>query len=97
MDEQGFNRAEKKPQISPLRFAPVEMTILLSHSRPSVDWIICRFPRNKIVISTGVLMGLRPTQGSSHHFPYNHNPFLCHPERSRGICSSADLSWICFS
>jgi hypothetical protein len=20
-------------------------------------------------------------------------PFLCHPERSRGICSSADLSW----
>jgi hypothetical protein len=25
------------------------------------------------------------------------NPLLCHPERSRGICSSADPSWICFS
>jgi hypothetical protein len=24
------------------------------------------------------------------------SPF-CHPERSRGICSSADLSWKCFS
>src|ERR1700733_12587942 len=24
-------------------------------------------------------------------------PFLCHPERSRGICSPADLSWKCFS
>jgi hypothetical protein len=24
------------------------------------------------------------------------NPLLCHPERSRGICSSADLSWKCF-
>src|ERR1700734_3461729 len=24
-------------------------------------------------------------------------PPLCHPERSRGICSSADLSWECFS
>jgi hypothetical protein len=22
---------------------------------------------------------------------------LCHPERSRGICSSVDLSWKCFS
>jgi hypothetical protein len=27
----------------------------------------------------------------------NRCPFLCHPERSRGICSSADLSWKCFS
>jgi len=23
-------------------------------------------------------------------------PLLCHPERSRGICGSADLSWKCF-
>ena len=44
-------------------------------------------------------MGLGPTQGdekrleSSHHFPCSHNPPLCHPERSRGICSSTDLSW----
>src|SRR5580700_9703188 len=34
--------------------------------------------------------------GSSHHFPCNHNPPLCHPERSRGICSSADLSSKCY-
>jgi len=30
---------------------------------------------------------------SSSHFPWNVSPSLCHPERSRGICSSADLSW----
>jgi hypothetical protein len=33
----------------------------------------------------------------SHHFPCDRHPLLCHPERSRGICSSADSSWICFS
>jgi hypothetical protein len=44
-------------------------------------------------------MDLRPAQAdeehldSSHYFPCNQNPLLCHPERSRGICSSADLSW----
>jgi hypothetical protein len=27
----------------------------------------------------------------------NRRPLLCHPERSRGICGSADLSWKCFS
>jgi len=48
-------------------------------------------------------MGLRPTQGdeetpqSSNSSLWNRCPFLCHPERSRGICSSADLSWKCFS
>jgi hypothetical protein len=31
--------------------------------------------------------------GSSNHFSWKLNPFLCHPERSRGICSSADLYW----
>jgi hypothetical protein len=47
-------------------------------------------------------MGLRPTQGdekalrSSNHSLWNRRPFLCHPER-RGICSSADFSWKCFS
>jgi hypothetical protein len=25
----------------------------------------------------------------------NHHVLLCHPERSRGICSSPDLSWEC--
>jgi hypothetical protein len=27
---------------------------------------------------------------------WKHYPPLCHPERSRGICSSADISWKCF-
>jgi hypothetical protein len=43
-------------------------------------------------------MGLQLTQGmknprSSNHSLLNRCAFLCHPERSRGICSSADLSW----
>jgi hypothetical protein len=31
-------RTKEKPQISPLRFAPVEMTNLLGYVRPSIDW-----------------------------------------------------------
>src|ERR1700722_16524939 len=31
-------RTEKKPQISPLRFAPVEMTNLLGYVRLCIDW-----------------------------------------------------------
>jgi hypothetical protein len=44
-------------------------------------------------------MGLRPIQGdektprSSNHALWNRCPFLCHPERSRGICGSADHYW----
>ena len=34
---------------------------------------------------------------SSNHSLSNRCPFLCHPERSRGICGSTDLSWKCFS
>jgi hypothetical protein len=43
-------------------------------------------------------MGLRPTQGdekrlfSSNHSPWNRRPSLCHPERSRGICSFSRFS-----
>jgi hypothetical protein len=61
---------------------------------------------NKIVISTGVLMGLRPTQGDENalcpatalHGSFG-LPFVIPTEakRSGGICSSADLSWKCFS
>jgi hypothetical protein len=36
-------------------------------------------------------------RSSSNHFPWKRCPSLCHPERSRGICSSADLPWKCFS
>jgi hypothetical protein len=48
-------------------------------------------------------MGLRPTQGdekrllSSNRSLWKRRPPLCHPERSRGICGSADLYWKCFS
>ena len=47
-------------------------------------------------------MGLRLSQGderrflSSNRSPWKRRPSLCHPERSRGICSSADHSWKCF-
>jgi hypothetical protein len=50
-----------------------------------------------------VFMGLRPTQGDekrrlySNRSPWKRRPPLCHPELSRGICSSAELSWKCFS
>jgi hypothetical protein len=97
-------------------------------------------PALTFVIPTGVVMGLRPTQGdgkrllSSNRSLWKRHPPLCHPEpgfpvtrhrndapraafgdgkahvasrnpshstgnpgRSRGICSSADLSWKCFS
>src|ERR1700678_2685471 len=55
------------------------------------------------VIPTGVLMGRRPTQGDekrlscSNCSPWARSPPPCHPERSRGTCGSADLSWKCFS
>src|SRR5579859_3302893 len=34
---------------------------------------------------------------SGNHCPWNRCPFLCHPERSRGICGSTDPSWKRFS
>ena len=48
-------------------------------------------------------MGLRPTQGDQKRlgpattFYRTVALSFCHPERSRGICGSADLSWKCFS
>jgi hypothetical protein len=48
-------------------------------------------------------MGRRPTRGddkrllSSNRSPWKRRSPLCHPEHSRGICSSADPSWKCFS
>ena len=48
-------------------------------------------------------MVLRPAQGhekrplSGNRSSWKRRPPLCHPERSRGICSSGDLSWECFS
>src|SRR6202050_3981876 len=58
---------------------------------------------HKFVIPTGVFMGRRPTQGDekrllcSNCSPWARYPPPCHPERSRGTCGSADLSWKCFS
>src|ERR1700679_2390882 len=57
----------------------------------------------RLVIPTGVFMGRRPTQGDekrlscSNCSPWARHPPPCHPERSRGTCGSADLSWKCFS
>jgi hypothetical protein len=58
---------------------------------------------DKLVISIGGVMRPRPTQRDEkclrarNHFPWKGRPFLCHPERSRGVCSSAGPSWKCFS
>jgi hypothetical protein len=45
-------------------------------------------------------MGLWPTQADEKRLGpattlYEPSPSPCHPERSRGICSSADPSWKC--
>jgi len=40
---------------------------------------------------------VRKTPQSGNRSLWNRRPSLCHPERSRGICGSADLSWKCFS
>jgi hypothetical protein len=37
---------------------------LLGHLRPLLGWMLRPFPCNKFVISTGEVMGLRPTQGN---------------------------------
>jgi hypothetical protein len=49
-------------------------------SRPELPW------------ACGLSKAMK-TSRSSNHFLWTCRPFLCHPERSRGICSSADLHW----
>src|ERR1700733_8345788 len=39
----------------------------------------------------------RKTDRSANHPLCDLWSFLCHPERSRGICSSTAVSWKCFS
>jgi hypothetical protein len=46
-------RTKEKPQISPLRFAPVEMTNLFQEDALSTQWKKGRELLNKFVISTG--------------------------------------------
>jgi hypothetical protein len=46
-------RTKKKPQISPLRCAPVETTNLLQENALSTQWTKGREWLNKFVISTG--------------------------------------------
>jgi len=73
-------------------------TILPSISQSQKCAVALRF-----VIPTGAFMGRRPTQGDekrlscSNYSPWARYPPPCHPERSRGTCGSADLSWKCFS
>ena len=51
----------------------------------------------------GLPIGQRPTKDDEKHLlssdpsPWKRRPPLCHPERSRGVCSSADLSWKCLA
>jgi hypothetical protein len=53
----------------------------------NVAWKQCLAFPNKIVISTGGVMGLRPTQGNEKRLGpastlYEPLPFPCHPDRS---------------
>jgi hypothetical protein len=71
--------------------------------RGGVQWRELRVdaPSWKFFFDRGV-MGLWPTQGDEKRLGpattlYELSPSPCHPELSRGICSSADLSWKCFS
>jgi hypothetical protein len=76
-------------------YAPVEMTIFCLRTLAIVSKLICHLDRRshgpagppKVMKTSRI----RPPLSSNRH------PFLCHPERSRGICSSADPSWECFS
>src|SRR5450631_2084284 len=80
-------------------------TPLRSGRDDNVAWKQCLAFPNKIVISTGGVMGLRLTQGnekprSGIHALWNRYPFLVIPtgaKRSGGTCGSADPSWRCFS
>jgi hypothetical protein len=76
------------------------VTLSLS-SRPERRDLRFRGPFVEMFFDRGV-MGLLPTQGNEKRLGpattlYEPSPSPCHPERSRGICSSADLSWKCFS
>jgi hypothetical protein len=132
-------RRKKKPQISPLRCAPVEMTSFLQRgfvplleryglkfvtnlsSRPELPWAS---DPPKVMKNASVQQPLSkepsPFPLSSRAYPdfllhSSHQRLFCgsrqrephavdrsHNSRqeirgSRGICSSADLSWKCFS
>jgi len=57
--------------------------------RAPQDPSLCVYHRHPEVVKNGVC--------SSNRSPWKRRPPLCHPERSRGICSSADLFGECFS
>src|ERR1700689_1345618 len=88
---------EKKPQIPPLRCAPVEMTKLLQKYLCFQGY--SQSP-NEIVISTGEFIGFQPTQGDEKRgldFPVTHrtvipteaNPdFLPRSSRQCRVCAS---------
>jgi hypothetical protein len=145
-------RCKREPQIPPLRYAPVEMTIHLvqqichldrrSHQRAPTQGNEKRIPSGKplsmeappplchptsltnlssrpersVVERSAVQRTFRgnvsrperswswsPPKGMKKRIPSGKPlsmeapPPTCHPERSRGICSSTDLSWKCFS
>jgi hypothetical protein len=82
---------EKKPQVPPLRFAPVGMTILTPGQ--VFRWSSCG--QYRIVISTGRILSLWLTQADENQFPFSiysprkHRPPLVIPtgaQRSGGTC-----------
>jgi hypothetical protein len=88
--------SEQKPQVPPLRYAPIGMTI---------RWVTEQIPSTELASRPEEVMGLRPTQGDekrlvfSNYPPWKHHPSLCHLDRSaaqwRDLCVDA-LSWKCF-
>jgi hypothetical protein len=80
--------------------------MLLQENALRTQWAEARESLNKFVISTGEVMGLRPTQGdekrllSEATLPWKRRPHLCHLDRSeaqwRDLCVDAP-SWRCFS
>jgi hypothetical protein len=82
-----------EPQISPLRYG---LSKNISRTGPRNRRSLGCAPRDDKGQGNGSIESRCWTE-VSHHFPWHHNLPLCHPERSRGICSSADPSWKCFS
>jgi len=95
----------KRPQVSPLRYAPVEMTILLqlrfrispgnSESHPQT----ALSSRLEESWACGPPKVIKNTSSGIHSL-WNRYPFLVIPtgaKRSGGTCGSADPSWRCFS
>src|ERR1700722_1914618 len=85
---------------NPLREIPslpdwLDIEILLA-GRPSI-MSLTQVGRERFANEYTVKPAWVTTSALSSRFQWSRRRLLCHPERSRGICGSADLSWKCFS